>query len=157
MLKKELAEALGISAAMVSKLAKRGMPTDTVERAQRWRRRHLEPGRIKGVRYEPHRRPRVDPVEHANALGAAALDDFDGHALALRAALRAVPWERTGEVSLPVEVWEDLYGPEALELLAETSDPVEDSLMTPEQDEHAERIWWGLATGQWAVAPDPNA
>ena len=47
MLKKELADALGISAPMVSKLAKRGMPTDTVERAQRWRKRHLEPGRLK--------------------------------------------------------------------------------------------------------------
>jgi hypothetical protein len=51
MLKKDLATALGISAAMISKLAKRGMPTDTLERAERWRRRHLEPGRVKGVRY----------------------------------------------------------------------------------------------------------
>ena len=47
MLKKELADALGISGPMVSKLAKRGMPTDSVERAQRWRKRHLEPGRLK--------------------------------------------------------------------------------------------------------------
>ena len=53
MLKKDLAEQLGISGAMVSRLAKRGMPTDSLERAQRWRRRHLEPGRIKGVRFDP--------------------------------------------------------------------------------------------------------
>lgn len=44
---KELAEALNISPAMVSKLAKRGMPVDSLERAQRWRKRHLEPGRVK--------------------------------------------------------------------------------------------------------------
>jgi hypothetical protein len=50
MTKTELAAALGVSASMVSRLAKRGMPVDTVERAQRWRRRHLEPGRVKGVR-----------------------------------------------------------------------------------------------------------
>lgn len=50
MLKKELAVALGISGAMVTKLAKRGMPTDTPERARRWRRRYLEPGRVKGFR-----------------------------------------------------------------------------------------------------------
>ena len=50
MLMKELAAALGISAAMVSKLAKRGMPTDSFERALRWRRRNLEPGRVKGQR-----------------------------------------------------------------------------------------------------------
>lgn len=50
MLKKELAVELGISGAMVTKLAKRGMPTDTVERAKRWRRRHLQPGMVKGFR-----------------------------------------------------------------------------------------------------------
>ncbi len=57
MLQKELATALDISPAMVSKLAKRGMPTDTLERAQRWRKRHLEPGRLKA-------RP-LDAVAHA--------------------------------------------------------------------------------------------
>lgn len=46
----ELANLLEISRAMVSRLAKRGMPTDTLERAQRWRKRHLEPGRVKGSR-----------------------------------------------------------------------------------------------------------
>ena len=54
MLKKDLAEQLGISGAMVSRLAKRGMPTDSLERAQRWRKRHLEPGRMKGVRFDPN-------------------------------------------------------------------------------------------------------
>ena len=53
MTKKELAALLGISGAMVSRLAKRGMPVDDVERAKRWRRRHLEPGRVKGARYDP--------------------------------------------------------------------------------------------------------
>ena len=47
MQQKELAILLDISPAMVSRLAKRGMPTDTLERAERWRRRHLEPGRVK--------------------------------------------------------------------------------------------------------------
>jgi len=53
MTKSELAELLGISASMVSRLSKRGMPTDSLERAQRWRKRHLEPGRVKGQRYDP--------------------------------------------------------------------------------------------------------
>jgi hypothetical protein len=55
MLKKDLAEKLGISPSMVSRLAKRGMPTDSQERAQRWRRRHLEPGRTVGSRFDPAR------------------------------------------------------------------------------------------------------
>lgn len=54
MLRKDLAADLGISGAMVSKLAKRGMPTDSLERAQRWRKRHLEPGRVKGSRFDPN-------------------------------------------------------------------------------------------------------
>lgn len=61
MLKKELARLLDISPAMVTKLEKRGMPTDTLERAQRWRKRHLEPGRIKGVRFDPSR-PATQPA-----------------------------------------------------------------------------------------------
>ncbi|MDE2416461.1 MAG: hypothetical protein KGN32_01520 [Burkholderiales bacterium] len=55
MQQKELATLLDISPAMVSRLAKRGMPTDSLERAQRWRKRHLEPGRVKGSRYDPSR------------------------------------------------------------------------------------------------------
>jgi len=35
---------------MVSKLEARGMPVDDVTRARRWRKRHLQPGRLKGVR-----------------------------------------------------------------------------------------------------------
>lgn len=54
MLKKELAALLDISPAMVSRLAKQGMPVDTLERAKRWRKRHLEPGRIKGSRFDPN-------------------------------------------------------------------------------------------------------
>lgn len=44
---RELAAALGISEQMVSRLRKRGMPTDSIERAERWRRRHLEWARMK--------------------------------------------------------------------------------------------------------------
>ena len=58
---KELAAALGISGAMVSRLKKQGMPVDTPERAQRWRKRHLEPGRIKGSRFDPNR-PKAAPT-----------------------------------------------------------------------------------------------
>lgn len=54
MQQKELAKELGISPASVSKLKRQGMPVDTVERASKWRRRNLEPGRIKGVRFDPN-------------------------------------------------------------------------------------------------------
>lgn len=54
MKQKELAALLGISPASVSKLKRQGMPVDSPERAQRWRKRNLEPGRIKGTRFDPN-------------------------------------------------------------------------------------------------------
>lgn len=93
--KKELAAALGISGAMVTKLSKRGMPVDDVEKAVRWRRRHLEWTRSKGVRIDtikprgaggaPRARTAVSPPAQAAAsprgaavvLGDAAFDAFD--------------------------------------------------------------------------------
>jgi hypothetical protein len=70
----ELAAALGISGSMVTRLAKRGMPVDDVERAARWRRRHLEPTRTKGIRADtvPTARPRP-AVANAVAPAAATL------------------------------------------------------------------------------------
>lgn len=65
MLKKELAELLGISPAMVTKLAKIGMPTDTVEKAKRWRKLRLDPGRVKGVRFDPNKKPGPTFAPHA--------------------------------------------------------------------------------------------
>lgn len=80
MMKKELAAALGISAAMVTKLARRGMPTDTPERAERWRRRHLEPGRIKGVRADTRPGLTGGPVPELATPGAAlaGMDAIEG-------------------------------------------------------------------------------
>ena len=69
MLKKELADALGISGPMVSKLAKRGMPTDSVERAQRWRKRHLEPGRLKSNRAKGDTQKTPTPAQPSRAGG----------------------------------------------------------------------------------------
>lgn len=160
MLKKELAEALGISAAMVSKLAKRGMPADSVERAQRWRRRHLEPGRVKGVRYERERtRPTVpDPVQLVEALGLAALKDFKTHGPALRVALQAVPEDRADEVRLPESVWTALYGPEFMQAMKaerQADPPAEGEAMTPEQAEIEARLQWDVVTGRRILAPDP--
>lgn len=62
MLQKDLAALLGISASMVTRLVRRGMPTDTVERAEKWRRRHLETARMKGNRMEQTQRPRAGLV-----------------------------------------------------------------------------------------------
>jgi hypothetical protein len=71
MQQKELAALLGISPAMVSRLVKRGMPT-TLEGAQRWRKRHLEPGRVKGSRFDPKQPSKATAPEPATPDTAAA-------------------------------------------------------------------------------------
>lgn len=80
MQQQELATLLGVSAGMVSRHVKKGMPTDTLERAEKWRRRHLEPGRVKGVRYEPKRiaKPTLSkPVSPARAVPGVTVADVE--------------------------------------------------------------------------------
>lgn len=77
---KELAALLDISPAMVSRLAKRGMPTDDLERAQRWRKRHLEPSRVKGSRVDtvkPKTLAPTSPNKPRPAAPAATLADME--------------------------------------------------------------------------------
>lgn len=75
MQQKELATLLDISPAMVSRLAKRGMPTDSLERAERWRRRHLEPGRVKGARLDQPGSPKPTPATRPARAAADTADD----------------------------------------------------------------------------------
>lgn len=75
MQQKELATLLNISPAMVSRLAKRGMPVDSVERAERWRRRHLEPGRVKGARLDQPGSPKPTPATRPARAAADPADD----------------------------------------------------------------------------------
>ena len=124
MQQKELAALLGVSPAIVSRHAKRGMPTDTLERAEKWRRRHLEPGRVKGARYEPSHTAKPAPlkaVSPARAVPCAtvadveALADLTNSALArgnqdaaeilivqLRALLRQLPDDASPRLTLRV-------------------------------------------------------
>lgn len=116
---KTLASMLNISPGMVTKLKKRGMPVDSFERAQRWRKRHLEPGRVKGARFDPNApepapRPAAPPAplpnlaNTARALakvvdaelqaGDATLIDLEP----LRDCLRAM---RTPFPAMPIRVW----------------------------------------------------
>ena len=112
----ELAELLGITPAMVSKLARRGMPTDSLERATRWRKRHLEPGRVKGSRYGTEAtaaRPLPGVavpflLEAVAALDVALTADqgdplLDGLVMGVRERLRAVPDAMVP--ALPLRVW----------------------------------------------------
>lgn len=127
--RKELALQLGISGAMVTKLAKRGMPTEDAEKARRWRKRNLQTLRTKGVRIDTWtgqdaignvstagsvsaqlHQPAVDRVRDLSLVAFAALQGgtFEIIAPLLREALQAVPAAARPCVQMPIEVWDAL-------------------------------------------------
>ena len=132
MTQKELAQALGITPSAVSRLARRGMPTDSLQRAQRWRKRHLEPGRVKGSRFDPAAAsaeqtpapapaPALSPIENLVRLAAkmqALAQAADAELIEvggcvelvdlepLRCAMRAWPTEAISTAPpMPLRVW----------------------------------------------------
>lgn len=112
MKQKDLAEALGISAAMVSRLKHQGMPTHSVEAARRWRERHLDPARVVGQRVD-YPRPAAPPpepdvaarVDLVRALMQLAAADFDQHADNLRRAMRLVPPDARAQITVDMDVF----------------------------------------------------
>lgn len=143
MTQKELAQLLGISTGMVSRLVKRGMPTDSLERAKRWRKRHLEPGRVKGSRFDPNAQ---DITGHDSAVSeverlslvilprlAEAGSDIDRESIMapLRCAIRAV--QGSARPRMPAFVWWGLLRwavpGEAIDLLPDAPE----QMLTPEE------------------------
>lgn len=184
MLKKELADALGISGAMVSKLAKRGMPTDSLERAQRWRKRHLEPGRVKGQRMGTTAPPDVKPqasrpaapsdeAMRANHLMGAAASilseggDVTAMLPAIRAALRAVPEASRDDVRLHVDTMKLLIGPAVLDEMSSfrpadaggaghTYPAAPDEPMTGDVLQDMGIFLYSVAAGEVQILPKPT-
>ena len=180
----ELAKLLDISTAMVSRLAKRGMPTDTVERAERWRKRHLEPGRIKGSRFDPKQPSKAKAPTPATPDTAAA--SLPGELLAeveaagaeldnalnegdqawaevmtdqVRDLLRQLPDD--ANPALSVRVWDALtcemralFPPKEGNPVCADGSPIYSDSMTAEESEEMGRFWRDVAVGRWIVNPD---
>jgi transcriptional regulator with XRE-family HTH domain len=161
---KELARLLGISPQMVSKLRKRGMPTDSLERAQRWRRRNLEPGRVKGVRVGAVSEYREDDIgverqraellqlELVARLGVYVERDGNASLPALQRAMRELAPGLRSRVRLPLAAWDALFLAAGIpQIEAEFSGEPE-----PERaiaDAEYESVLWGLASRSLVFAP----
>lgn len=127
----ELAQALGISESMVSRLVRRGMPDTDIVKAQRWRKRHLEPSRMKAPPPDlatlppppglvPGRRPVTgDAAILALANRTAKAEPTDLAQLQL--VLRTVPLARRRDLRIPPSVWAELVGPDVLAALLDPS------------------------------------
>lgn len=167
MLRKDLAEALGLSAASITKQAKRGMPTHDVEAARRWRERHLEIARRKSPppaaqTQAPSDTPRPQPaaahdagqaLEHARQiidlaaelLAAGRLQPMLG---AVRAALRAVPAHARHELLLPMPLWDSLVNDVTDAIEAATDEDETCPEMTDDEAAVMGDFWMAVACGE---------
>lgn len=166
MTKKELAALLGISGAMVTRHSKRGMPTDSLERALRWRKRHLEPGRVKGTRFDSNYQPipqtdhPVPPVPvgaylarargllNVASLALSAGGCVDELIPGLRAALAAVPAPDRNGLLFPQNVMDLLTADVAAQLPRSDSEVVTADMTDAEADSMG-LFWYGVAAGEW--------
>jgi hypothetical protein len=117
----ELANELDLSAAMVSKLKARGMPTHSVADAEAWRATNLDPCLVKSLRRPELMRSPEQRVQYAiaranergrfayDALGCADWREFIRHVEGVRTALRIIP-DEDEQVRLPLEIWDALCG-----------------------------------------------
>lgn len=155
MKKKDLAYALGISAPMVSKLSAKGMPTSSLEAAMSWRRRNLEPGRIKGVRVDT---ARGTPMSVITAMRMAELanDDFATWYDDLQAALRTVPVHHRAKVLLPAPLLRRMIKP-AMDVLDDGDPEVQvdaelnAGMMGDDEAELMGAFWYSIAAGEFVV------
>lgn len=151
MKKKDLAYALGISAPMVSKLSAKGMPTDSLEAALAWRRRNLEPGRVKGVRLDTMRGTPMSVIT-AMRMAELANDDFATWCDDCQAALRAVPIHHRAKVTLPAPLFRRMVT-EAKDLIDDAAvdgDEIEPpSAMTDTDRELMGAFWYSVAAGEF--------
>jgi hypothetical protein len=154
-LKADLARALGLSRSSVTKLAKRGMPTHSVDAATEWRRRNLDPSWTKPTapawQPAPIKRPAAigyDVAPDGLPFTAEMLErlradiaffaeccegDFDKWVTPLRVAMQLLPARYWNDVALPMELWNKLVGEDVLRAL-------EESEATLTQDERATPI-----------------
>jgi hypothetical protein len=160
-----IARHLGISPGRVSQLKAAGMPTDTIEAAERWYRANVDQVRSIGNRLSrgapmpPAPAPDGSAaLARAEALGTAAhyalaagvFDQVEGE---MRAALRAVPPADRRRLELPEDVLEALCAEVREDILAheKPGDAVEGSI-SAEDAEWLGDFWYSVAAGERGLA-----
>jgi len=175
-----LAELLGIAKSAVTAQATRGMPTDSLEAAQAWRKRNIDPARMKGNRFDAHyqRRPVQTPARPSATpepawfeLAALALDlaelvlesgqSIDPLVPTLRLALHCVPEHERAALPLPVAVIKLLVAPVLDALPDRAANPVNDdntpfyvtgNAMSEADAQEMGRFWYSVAAGEVRLA-----
>ena len=173
-----LAELLGIAKSAVTAQATRGMPTDSLEAAQAWRKRNIDPARMKGNRFDAHyqRRPVQTPARPSATpepawfeLAALALDlaelvlesgqSIDALIPSLRAALHCVPEHERAALHLPVTVMDVLVKHVSDALPRPETNPLNDDgtpfycdTMSDADALELGKFWYRVAAGEVRLA-----
>lgn len=165
----ELARALGVGPAVVCRLKKRGMPTDTVEAAMAWRDQNLNPAMrvdrnpVKRAATDAQRLPgrpsvnemaAVDRVERLMVAAHELLQFNLVHTIEeeLRAALEAVPPYLSGHVRVNPEVMDWLCGPVIAELADAEGATQSGKVASAEECEAMGQFWLDAAAGRVRAA-----
>lgn len=163
---RQIAAHLGITPGRVSQLKHEGLPTDSIEAAERWYRANVDPVRSIGNRLSrgapipkwPDNRQAAVQRDGAAALDRAArLGDAAHHALAagafgvmepeLRAALRAVPLADRSRLELPEDVLEELCA-DVLAVARKFDDEADRGALSDEDVEWLGDFWYRVAAGE---------
>jgi len=135
----ELAAAFGITSGAISQCVKRGMPTTSVEAAQRWREAYLNPLKAK-----------QNPIGafqiRWRQIEALRESDMDITPLlpGLRVALRAIPKEQRDIIKMSVELWDALTA----HCTAFLSEEVDATPLSPDDAESMGLFWYSVACGE---------
>lgn len=152
----EIATALQIDKALVTRYRKRGMPVDSIEAARAWKFSHVRP-RI-GSAWPPKAAPPSAQLQAAQALadhaGELLADGGDVAALvpAIRQALAAVPEHERADVGMSVPLWNVLV--EHVRALVPEEAVDGDGMNAAEADEVG-TFWYRVAAGE--VVPAAGA
>lgn len=160
----DIANALGLARSRITAMKKDGMPTHSIEAAQRWRETRQNIARRKPM---PRR---TTPVPQSSALAAnatallaiasAALEaggGIDSMVPTLRVAMAAVPHQERDFVGLPVNVINLLVAHVLAMVPPREENPLNDdgtpvwidgSTMTDEEAQYTGEIWYEIAAGE---------
>lgn len=166
-----LAELLGISKGATSRQVARGMPNQSLEAAQAWRKKNIDPARIKGTRFDAHykrgKQPTRDAQEGSLERAAALMDhaalelergrSIDDVVPLLRKYMAAVPRHQRDLLGLHLAVMEVLVAHVLASLPARETNPRNDdgtpfycdgAGMSDEDAQTAGEIWYEIAAGE---------
>ena len=146
-----IARALGLTRSAVCKLARQGMPISSPDAARAWRNANVN-AYMRPLKLKP---APTEPLDRVYALIPGALAALEAGRFAnveaeLRQALRDVPYSHSGELRLPLVIFDALTADvlRVLEEVAAQRGFQPDGPLVESDAEFMPDFWWSVARGQ---------